>query len=118
MTSRWLYLQVHDRLPSRRSPRRSTGRGPARSDRFLAFVRTCACACCGSTFDVEAAHTGDDGGMGQKASDFSCIPLCSDCHTAAAHSWHRDRSACEARILERLGMTVAQLVRYLNSVCQ
>jgi hypothetical protein len=30
------------------------------------------------------AFTGSDGGMGQKASDYSCVPLCADCHNHRA----------------------------------
>jgi hypothetical protein len=52
--------------------------------------------------------------MAVKASDFSCIPLCTDCHTQAPHSHHRDREACEARILERHRLTIAELVQELN----
>jgi hypothetical protein len=115
MNSRFLYYQVHGVKPRRRSPRRSSARGPARSWKFKAWIRGQACACCGSQYDVEAAHTGEDGGMAQKASDFSCIPLCGDCHTQAPHSHHRDREACEARILDRIGMTIAELVRTLNA---
>ena len=114
MNSRWLYQQVHGTKPKRRSPRRSSSRGPARSWRFKAWIRTLACASCGSSHDVEAAHTGSDGGMRQKASDYTCIPLCSDCHTQAQHSHHRDREACEARVLARLRMTIADLVKDLN----
>lgn len=114
MSSRWLYYQVHGVKPKRRSPRRSSSRGPARSWKFKAWIRQQACACCGSTYDVEAAHTGSDGGMAVKASDFSCIPLCTDCHTQAPHSHHRDREACEARILERHRLTIAELVQELN----
>jgi hypothetical protein len=115
VNSRWLYMQVHGKMPKRKGPRRSTGRGPARSWKFKAWIRTQACACCGSTHDVEAAHTGSDGGTRQKASDYSCIPLCSDCHTQAPHSHHRDREACEQRILDRHGVTIVELVRTLNS---
>jgi len=37
----------------------------------------------------EAAHTGSDGGMSMKASDFSCVPLCADCHRQAPGAYHR-----------------------------
>jgi len=107
-------MQVHGEKPKRRSPRRTASRGPARSWKFKAWIREQACACCGSTYDVEAAHTGSDGGMKQKASDYSCIPLCGDCHTQAAHSWHRNREACESCIFARLGMTIAELVKVCN----
>jgi len=115
VTSGWLYQQIHDRKPPRRSPRRSSGRGPARSWKFKAWIRTLACAACGSTDDVEAAHTGNDGGMAQKPSDYSCIPLCTDCHTQAPYSHHRDREACEARILAQAGLSVVDLVKTLNA---
>ena len=114
MNDRWLYCQVHGRKPRRRSPRRSSARGPARSWKYKAWIRSLECVACGSSYGVEAAHTGSDGGMRQKASDYSCIPLCGDCHTAAAHSWHRDRGECEERILGRLRLTVGDLVRDLN----
>jgi len=115
VTDGWLYQQVHGRRPPRKSPRRSSGRGPARSWKFKAWIRSLPCVACGSTFDVEAAHTGAGAGMAQKASDFSCVPLCSDCHTQAPHAHHRDRQACEARILELHGVTVPELVRVLNA---
>ena len=37
----------------------------------------------------EAAHTGIHGGMSMKASDYSCVPLCSDCHTRGPLAYHR-----------------------------
>ena len=114
MNSRWLYQEVHGEMPPRKGPRRSTGRGPARSWKYKSWIRSLECAACGSEYGVEAAHTGSDGGMRQKASDFSCIPLCGDCHTQAPHSHHRDRQACESRIYARLGRTIVELVRDLN----
>lgn len=108
MNSRWLYYQVHGAMPQRKPPRRRSGRGPSRNWRYRAWIRSLPCASCGSTYSVEAAHTGNDGGLAQKASDYSCIPLCSDCHTQAPHSHHRDRAAFEARI------DVAGIVRSLH----
>lgn len=110
MSGRWLYQQVHGRKPPRRSPRRAAGRrGPARDWRYRAWIRTLPCICCGSAFRVEAAHTGGDGGMQQKASDYSCIPACWECHTAAPYSHHRDRAEFERRVLERHGKGVPEL---------
>lgn len=114
MNSRYLYYQVHGEKPPRKPPQRSSGRGPARNWKYRAWIRTLPCLACGSTYEVEAAHTGADGGMRQKASDYSCIPLCSDCHTQAPDSHHRDREACEARIYRRHNTSVAQLVKSLN----
>jgi hypothetical protein len=73
-------------------------RSPARNHKYRAWIRTLPCACCGLEPAGEAAHTGSDGGMRQKASDYSCIPLCSDCHRFAAHAYHRiGRAAFETR---------------------
>ena len=99
MNSRWLYLQVHGRKPKRRSPR-SARRGPARSWKFKAWVRTLPCVSCG--------------GMSQKASDYSCIPLCGDCHTQATHSYHQDREACEARVRDYTRMSITEVSKTLN----
>ena len=47
------------------------------------------CIACGVVGPSEAAHTGTDGGMSQKASDYSCVPLCANCHTQAPGAYHR-----------------------------
>ena len=36
----------------------------------------------------EAAHSGSDGGMSMKASDYSCVPLCVACHRTGQHAYH------------------------------
>lgn len=108
MTPRQLYYLVHGRPAPRRSPRRRSGRGPARNWKYRAWIRTLPCAKCGTTHDVEAAHTGSDGGMKQKSSDYSCIPLCTDCHTMDPDSYHRDREEFDRQV------NVRGLVRQLN----
>ena len=55
----------------------------------MAWIRTLPCIACGVEGRSEAAHTGTDGGMSMKASDYSCVPLCSDCHTQAPGAYHR-----------------------------
>ena len=61
-------------------------RGPDRSPEYLAWIRTLECVVCarvsGGATVVEAAHTNVLGarGMGQKASDFSAVPLCTGHH--------------------------------------
>jgi hypothetical protein len=73
----------------RRSPRRrALYRGPNRDDDYKAFIRRQQCCACGRT-PTEAAHTGRDGGMSQKSSDYSCVPLCHGCHTVGGGSCHR-----------------------------
>jgi hypothetical protein len=70
---RWLSLAVLGRPPVRR--RREQRRGPARDLRYRAFVRTKPCCCECGRWPVHTAHTGKDGGMSMKASDYSCVPL-------------------------------------------
>ena len=60
---------------------------PVRNPRYLAFLRRHACCACGSTKNVEAAHTGPHG-IGQKASDLDAIPLCFHCHRGDQCSLH------------------------------
>ena len=65
--------------------------GPQRSPDYLAWIRTLPCVVCGSARLVEAAHTNALGprGLGQKASDFSAVPLCAAHHRTGVDSYHR-----------------------------
>lgn len=91
---RFLAYAVHGRKPPAsetkpaRKPPGKARRGPPRDAKYRAWIRTFPCACCGTTRGVQAAHTGTDGGMSMKASDYSCIPLCAHCHTGASDSYH------------------------------
>src|SRR5438552_8216787 len=60
---------------------------PVRNPAYLRFVRRHACCVCGKTWSVEAAHTGPHG-LGQKAPDESCIPLCWKHHRTGRDSYH------------------------------
>ncbi len=51
---------------------------PARSARYLAWIRTLCCFFCGAA-RAEPAHTGIRG-LGQKASDYEAVPMCRRCH--------------------------------------
>lgn len=116
MTPRRLYWLVHEQAPARRERRTARrDRGPARSPEYRAFVRSLPCACCGTTGHVEAAHTGSDGGMAQKASDYSCIPLCPHCHRTARNAYHL---LGRAEFEHRHGLNIRDLVRRLNSLWQ
>ena len=53
---------------------RKVRRGPARDGDYRSWVRSLPSVISG-LFPCDAAHTGSDGGMGMKASDYSCIPL-------------------------------------------
>lgn len=74
MNPRRLFLMVHGRPATRRSPRKWNARKPARNHKYRAWIRSLPSAVSGA-HDCEAAHTGSDGGMSMKASDYSCIPL-------------------------------------------
>lgn len=93
------------------SPRRKR-RGPPRDARYGAWIRTLACVACGRRSQVEAAHTGSDRGMSQKASDYSCVPLCFNCHTGGNDAFHRlGKEAFE----RKHGIDCATVVRALNA---
>jgi len=86
------YVVLGRKLPQREriGPRSGPPRkGPARDEEYKGWVRTLACCACGVEGRSEAAHTGTDGGMSMKASDYSCVPLCADCHTQAPYAYHR-----------------------------
>jgi hypothetical protein len=90
----------------RRSPRRRSGRGPARNWKYRAWIRSLPSAVSGAE-GCEAAHTGDDGGMAMKASDYSCIPLTPEEH----REYHRvGRVAFELAT----GINCKALVKRLN----
>lgn len=110
---RYLNYAVHGITEhERRKPRRRAGRrGPSRDWKYRAWIRKLPCAFCGTDAGVEAAHTGSDGGMRQKSSDYSCVPLCHDCHQSAPISYHRlgrDQFAAQT------GIDFADLVSRLN----
>jgi hypothetical protein len=84
---RWLAREIWGRDVTPGLPR-TRREQPARDWAYRAWIRTWPCAVCGSTRYVEAAHTGLDGGMSQKASDYSCIPLCALCHRVRLDSYH------------------------------
>ncbi len=112
--SRWLMYAVHGerRVRARRRRRFTQTRGPARDPRYRAWIRTLPCLVC-RRYGSEAAHTGDDGGMSLKASDYSCVPLCADDHTLRPDSYHRHpggRDGFEAQHQ----LNLAQQVRFLN----
>jgi len=60
------------------APRSRTNRKRARNIPYMLWIKTLPCAVCGRN-GAEAAHTGARG-LGQKAPDEQCIPLCPDHH--------------------------------------
>ena len=93
-------------------------RAPARDEGYEAWIRTLPCCGCAVEGRSEAAHTGTDGGMSMKASDYSCVPLCADCHTRAPGAYHRiGKRAFETARGLRFSALVAQLRREWQGQC-
>lgn len=109
---RWLMREIHGVEIQRKPPKKSSsliGSKPARNGKYRAWVRSLPCASCGREPAGEAAHT-ETGGLRQKGSDYSCIPLCSDCHTMGPHAYHRaGKAAFEAHHGVDVAATVARL---------
>ena len=114
----YLDYTVHGRKPMGQAKTVKARRGPPRDMVYKAWIRTLPCQVCGREGASEAAHTGDDGGMSMKASDYSCIPLCSDCHTQAPGAYHRvGRRAFEQRHGLRCAGIAPQLNRKWQATC-
>ena len=69
----WLAWVIHNRKPERRASTPARKKRP-RDEHYKAWIRTLPCVACGVEGRSEAAHTGTDGGMSMKASDYSCVP--------------------------------------------
>jgi 5-methylcytosine-specific restriction endonuclease McrA len=54
-------------------------RKPSRSAAYLQHVREHDCCNCGAPGPSDPDHVGSRG-VGQKTSDFNCVPLCRTCH--------------------------------------
>lgn len=110
MTNRGLirYLRFHilGETVHPRASRRKPRKGPARNWKYKAWIRSLPSAVSGQT-PCEAAHTGNDGGMKQKASDYSCIPL-----TQAEHAQYHTLGKYAFEKLYHLDYT--RLVARLN----
>ena len=109
---KWLMREIWgtDVAPSvPRKPVQRETRGPARNYKYRAWIRSLPCAVCGIT-PTHAAHTGPHA-IGQKSSDYTCIPLCDNCHLFSPDSLHRiGRQEFE----QHHNLEIAALVRRLN----
>ena len=103
---RYLRFAIHGETSHPRAPRRRARRGPTRSWKYRAWIRTLPSVVSGKT-GCEAAHTGSDGGMSQKASDYSCIPLTGEEH----REYHR---LGRERFEEVCGVDCKGVVKRLN----
>jgi len=108
----YLAYAVHGRKPTRRAQTAQPRKGPPRDEAYKAWIRTLPCLGCNAEGRSEAAHTGSDGGMSMKASDYSCVPLCANCHTVSAAAYHR---IGKAAFEERHQLEFAVEVRQLNA---
>lgn len=107
---RWLAREVLGKDIGRKPPQPERN-GPPRDWKYRSWIRSFPCAACSSMRFVEAAHTGIDGGMRQKSSDYSCIPLCAVCHRVGAQSYH---SIGKDAFEKRHGLNFAKLVKRIN----
>jgi hypothetical protein len=104
--ARWLRWQLTGKHHPR-APRRKLRRGPERSRKYRAWIRTQPSVVSG-LMGCEAAHTGSDGGTSMKASDFTRAPLTIEEHL----EYHRiGRGAFEALHGLDFGVTVERLNR-------
>ena len=85
---------------------------PVRDPEYLRFIRGQPCCVCGRTWGIEAAHTGPRG-LGQKASDHSCIPLCWKHHRTGRDSYH---TLGRVTFSEAHSLDIAAAISMLNLV--
>lgn len=84
---------------------------PYRSRAWLSAVHEIeSCVLCGA-HGVQAAHSNQDRGMGQKSSDALCAALCPECHTEIDSGKSLTRSERRARLDRAIVLTVDQLAR-------
>src|SRR5215471_18254046 len=112
---RWLMAEVHGVEIPRKPPQPSvlSRNAPARNWKYRQWIRSLPCCACGVEPAGEAAHTGSDGGMSHKASDYSCVPLCPECHTQSELAYHRlGKQAFQLCH----NVSLAELVKRLNRI--
>lgn len=80
---RWLIREVHNRNVERKPPQKASAlhnSAPARDYKYRAWIRSLPSAVSGLS-PCQACHTGPHA-IGQKASDYTCIPLTLEEHRA------------------------------------
>ncbi len=109
----WLAREVLGKKPPQLAykaiPKKRKGpprKGPARSEDYKAWIKQQPSVLSGQ-YGCDPAHTGKDGGMSMKASDYSCIPL-----TRAEHEQYHQLG--RERFARRHGLRLGRLVRELN----
>ncbi len=110
---RWLAKEVLGRDLPRKPPEKASvlhPSKPARNARYRAWIGSLPCAACGTLQNVEAAHTGPHG-FGEKASDYTCIPLCAEHHRTGPDALHK---IGPERFQRRFSLDISQLVARLK----
>jgi hypothetical protein len=108
---RWLAREIVGKDIGRKPPKTASAlhSPPERNPKYRAWVRSLPCAVCEITFGVEACHTGPHG-LQQKASDYSCIPLCIEHHRGGNAALDKiGRVVFEAKFKIRISDLVEQL---------
>lgn len=84
---------------------------PYRSRQWLANVHQLdQCVLCGA-WGIQAAHSNQDRGMSQKASDCLCAALCPACHHDIDNGRDMDKQERRARMDRAIVLTIDQLAR-------
>jgi len=84
---------------------------PYRNRKWLSAIHEIeACVLCGA-WGVQAAHSNQDRGMGQKASDSLCAAICPECHTEIDNGRHLTQEQRRARLDRAIVLTLDQLTR-------
>ena len=85
------------------------GTKPVRDPAYLRFIKRLPCVACLRTSWIDPAHTGPHG-IGQKACDLTCVPLCRRCH---------DLYDANPRLFaERHQLDISALIERFNSFYQ
>lgn len=84
---------------------------PHRCRRWLSAVHEIdECVLCG-THGIQAAHSNQDRGMGQKASDALTAALCPACHHECDNGHRLNKAERRARMDRAIVLTIDQLAR-------
>jgi hypothetical protein len=98
------------RCPVRRVRIGAPRKGLVIDEAYKAWIRKQPCVCCGTRRYVEAAHVGTRG-LGQKASDYTTLPLCSWHHVQGPESHH----AMGKRFFQHWGLDRVRLIDGFNT---
>ena len=98
-------------LPAR-LPKRPKRESRWRSQAHLSFIRSFACASCGSQTNIEAAHVriNSGAGMGTKPDDWRAVPLCGGQEGCHAHQHRVGEITFWNQYKRAHGQTVEQLI--------